>query len=61
MKTRSELNRELGRIERQLKVIRDAVKTQPAHDILSVSEELHTDLTATVETFRGWLEGFRGA
>ena len=61
MKCRSVLNRDLDRLERQLKVIRREVAQQPAPSILSVSEELHTDLTDPIETFKGWLEGFREA
>jgi hypothetical protein len=61
MKCRSILNRRLDSIERQLKVIRREVNGLPAPSILAVSEELHTDLTDTIETFKGWLEGFREA
>lgn len=59
MKARSELNRELDCLERQLKAIRREVKTQPAPSILAVSEELHTDLTETKATLAEWLKGFR--
>ena len=59
MKARSELNRKLDQIERQMKAVRKAVKTQHCGDILAVSDELYADLTETVETFKGWLEGFR--
>lgn len=59
MKARSELNRRLDSLERQIKLIRREVKTQPAPSILAVSEELHTDLSNAVETFADWIRGFR--
>ena len=59
MKARSELNRKLDQLERQLVIIRREVKQQPAPSILGVSDELYKDLTDTVETFKEWLEGFR--
>lgn len=59
MKARSELNRQLDRLERQLKAIRREVKTQPAPSLLSVSEELYNDLGTSIELNADWLKGFR--
>lgn len=59
MKARSELNRRLDSLDRQIALIRREVKTQPAPSILAVSEELHTDLSDAVETFAEWIKMFR--
>lgn len=59
MKARSELNRRLDQLERQLKAVRREVETQPAPSILGVSDELYKDLDETVSTFAEWLNMFR--